>query len=314
MIGDWRDPKCYPGLVSGNPFTDILGSAGMIFVYCLIQLEHTAPDLAEFLSKSNDDVLDNWVESYLTGKEKFSAPSKSDDAFLLFRGDPRIVENSRKLMLKMKKEEQVSPYMQVTLEHGGAMLGDIHLYDSTKDMEKARFIGNGNSMPSKIWVPEYACKLSPDIKGMYEPNRLKMRNRAYPGVAVDSRVEKYGSMPAYQTIVDVQEFAFNKFLADDVGMRYYTYFNKMRDDHVKWMNNDLNERMKIMIDRGLITAGSTKDQTLVEKEYLNEPDLLSWKFKDSDIREELIQMNFGSLAEDLTSNYLDTIRPTRNNI
>lgn len=309
LIGDWRAPNNFSGLVSGNPFTDILGSCGMIFCYALIQLTHTQPDVLDALTQSDDKFLDEWRDRYMQGKEDIGAPSKSDDAFLLFRGDRSIVESSKTLMSMMKEEKQVSPYMLITLEHGGAMLGDIYLYDDTKRMSSARFIGNATSLPGKMWEPEYACKLTESIKGMYEPNRLNMRARAYPGMAVPSRIEKYGSMPSYEKLTDLLEYSFNKFLAPTIGLKFHPYFDKMAEDHKKWMQNDLMERIKIMRERGLMVDGGNTNYTLAEMEYVNEPDLVSWKFKTSEIREELLALNFGELDENLTLNFLDSVAP-----
>jgi hypothetical protein len=86
LIGDWRKPDLNVGLSSGNPFTDILGTGLMSVVYAIMQIEHTDPSMARYLSEGSQDRSDQFFAQYLKGQLDYGCMSKSDDAALVEKG------------------------------------------------------------------------------------------------------------------------------------------------------------------------------------------------------------------------------------
>lgn len=318
MVGDWRDPQNSTGLVSGNPFTDIAGSVGMIFCYLLTQLKHTLPQVKARLETRSFDELLSWVDGYLKGNQIISAPSKSDDAYLLWKQDLTSVQLANKLMIKMKEieaktsKEMICDYMIISYEDGGAFLGSVAIYPASKDMSKLIFTGNANSLPVRLYQPEYACKMSPELSpSLYEADRLKMMNRAYPMLAHYSRQEKYGSMPAYVEMMDIIKFCWRKHLQNFMGMSYDSYMEKYAREHTDLMKRDLVRRLQLGVARGIVDPRVMAGQlTSIEMEYVNEPSIVTWKYRDTDVDETLQDMHFGSIAPEISINYLNRLNPS----
>lgn len=263
LIGDWRNPQMDVGLTSGNAMTDILGSIGMTAIYAIMQLDHTAPHIVAGL-RTYADVL-RFMDSYLKGKEEICQLSKSDDALLGWR-QGRALAASKELVAKLQRGEQVSPYMVVGYEHGGAFLGDIMYYDSTRSPRNARFIGNIVSMVNNQFSPEYSVQSN--VK-----DRAK-RARPFPGLAWASMKLTYGDCPIYGETLSLIE----KEWRHCFGESYEAY-------REEWLRQDtlaLSQYVKrVAQDRGL------QGLNYIDLEVLVDPDKMHYKFSEDDVSDDV---------------------------
>lgn len=287
LLGDLDHPDMAVGLPSGNAFTDLLGTAGMSVIYAMIQIEHTAPHHIKALR--TQEATDQWFHAYLQGQLDIAQMSKSDDAFLVWTKSASLQTRalSHQLLEKMKRGERVNDYMKVSYEHGGALLGDILLYDHTKSLDKAYFVGNVLSWLRNTFAHEYEA---------YSPRR------PYPGIAEESTTQVYGACPAYARIrAIVEEIWFEEF-----GFS----FSAMRDYQCTRDKAQLAADLAAMRENGpALTAAdiTLNDLTVIELEVLSDPSKLQWKFKAEDVRVQLRHLLIPGISAEAVKPYFDSI-------
>lgn len=278
LIGDWRNPNLHVGLPSGNAFTDLEGTILMTWVYFLIQVEHTYPVLKSAFK--NEVSAERTWDAYLAGKLPIVLKDKSDDALLGWT-DPALVPAATALLEKMKDKStdkaQISPYMVVSYEHGGAFLGSILLYPESKNTENLVLIGNGVSLLVNQLSPEYGVS-----SGVKDRSKVK---RGFPGLAWDSLAAVYGSCPAYGGLMDILEFAWYK----HHGESYRGYREELlrRDQQLLLQYVD---QLKLPID--------VSDLSLAEKECLADSDKAQYKYVPDDLSPGVADFLFQGLTLD----------------
>lgn len=283
LIGDWREPNLRMGLSSGNPFTDMLGSGNMCITYLISQIEHTAPHFKNQIRDISSAMT--FLDMYMKGKLEIGQISKSDDAFLLWKKGVSAAA-AHDFQRAMKDKKQLSDYMHIGYEHGGAFLGDILLYDSTKELKRAIFIGNILSMLRNNFSPEYGCD-----SHIRDRSRVK---RPYPGLAWASMREVYGDCPVYREVLDVVEHTWRKVY----GYSYKLYREKLLRDHTL-------ELEKAVRNVGLSMGRS--ELTPIEIDVLNDPSRAQWRYKDDDIRPEVMEHLMHGLPLEEVSPYFESI-------
>lgn len=295
LMGDWLDPNSRGGLPSGNAFTDIEGTLGMTFVYMLIQLEHTADHLLFHLD--DDAMTDLLVDEYLKGNLYIKLKDKSDDALLGWSEHPGIkqrVSTLRDLMRGVDKGElspaSVSPYMKVTYEHGGAFLGSVLLFDRFFDHKKLTLIGNISSFVRNRFSPEYGIQ-----SGVKDRSRAK---RPYWGLGWLSKMEAYGSCPAYSEILELIEFHWGRVYGE-------SYIRRMDD------LADVQIREAARAARAVQAAigGGFSDLSAIDLEVLADPSKAHYKFTDEDISPAVFASLFKGLPLEASERFFNKIYP-----
>lgn len=275
LNGDWRNPSNTGGLPSGNAFTDIEGTIWMAFVYFLIMADHTYPQLLK--SVRSDEDAEMVVSDFLQGKLPIKMKNKSDDAILGW-SDPALVPSALELQSKMERGEQVSPYMIVSYEHGGAFLGNVLLYDSARNPATLKLIGNANSMIVNEFSPEY---------GVYNGhgNRAAAK-RPYGGLAWLTMHENYGTCPVYHAMRELVE----RVWSDTFGFSY-SLFRK------EWAEKDQMDLARNVREQSNITS---LDLTAIDVEVLMDPSRAEWKYSDHDVSASVRDLLFrGITAEEI---------------
>nr|QYF49844.1 MAG: putative RNA-dependent RNA polymerase [Guangxi cysto-like virus 13] len=269
LLGDWRKMDHKSGLHSGNAFTDIEGTYGMCFVYFLIQVEHTMPELIPLLQTKTS--AKQVLRKYLRGELGIRLKDKSDDA-LLGWADRNLVPAARALQDKMARGEQVSPYMLVTFEDGFAFLGNLLLYPEHGDDTGHGITLTGNivSMVINEFSPEYGVQST-----IRDRSRVK---RPFPGLAWGSMFEAYGTAPIYQEVRDLIEHLWFK--------HYGESYNVLRQ---KEYESDL-QALRIFSRR--FDSVGIPDLSEIDKAVLASPDKLQYMYTEEDVNPEVVKMLF----------------------
>lgn len=278
LIGDWRNPDLHVGLPSGNALTDLEGSWLMTWVYALIQIEHTAPQFISQFSTVEKGMM--FWDSYLSGKLPILIKDKSDDALLGWQ-DEAYVPQAIKLMEKLDDAEKkglqgtISPYMNITLERGGAFLGSIILYPESKNFANVVMCGNGLSLLINQLSPEYGVQSA--IK-----DRSRVR-RPFPGLAWETLPLNYGTSPLFGELMELLE----KHWYDKKGESYRGFRERL-------LHED-----KILLQKH-IEANNIKlalgDLTLIDQEVIADPDKLQYKYTPDDVTPGVLQLLFKGLT------------------
>lgn len=317
MVGDWRDPQTSMGLLSGNPYTDLLGGLGMTFVYMDGLLTHVAPDRKKWLM-SNPAGRSDWIEAFLEGKAEIAAPAKSDDGYLLSKG---VAETARLQQMRAEMAEAekkgndfpFSSYMIVSYEKGDKFLGDVTLYSNSKDLQDTRFVADINSLPRNMILSEYGVYLSKEYEniGLYKPDRLKVNNRKYPGLAYDGRIDVYGSHELYEPVWEMMASTFNQHMSH-VAPDFNGYMKKMAVEHTRWLEQDLPRALRNkrhLLERRL---GSSKldlsGLTPTEMMFINDPSVLQYgKIRVEDVRPVVLNLQFTQIDKEVAGEYFNHV-------
>lgn len=287
LIGDWRDPQMNVGMPSGHSGTDLFGTLGMSGQYFITQVTETAPELiAQF--KDVQSVKRVLVE-YLQGKLAFAQMSKTDDAFLLWKKSPSMAK-AITLRERLKAEEAVNPYIKLSYEHGGAFLGDILLYDVTRELKRSIFIGNILSDAINTLSPEYGVQSQ-------TKDRSKTK-RPYPGIAWGSHREVYGSAPGYEALGDIMERNWR----DVYHESYVAFREELYRKDVALLARDMASVDKYNGLDHLSTA---------DKEVLVSPDKLHYKYDPASIDPEVRALTLYQLPVELIAPYVASITGAR---
>lgn len=297
LIGDWEKPDSNLGLSSGNPGTDIFGSWNMSIVYLITQIQHCAPHYArdcDSVKKAMD-----FLHSYLKGEFDIALMDKSDDAELLFRGSPSRAALA--LQHRMKDgDTSISPYMVISYEHGGAFLGDILLYDSTRSLHGVELIGNINSFLVNMMCPEYSAAedRSDTHSGYMARSRSK---RPYPGLSWESAPAVYGNCQLYGDIVDIlNEAYFNNF-----RVSFEAEQERLLAEDRELLYADMKRRAKEMKSSSSIDV---RDLTTNEVEVLTDVDKISWKYtQPNDVRPEVRELLTHAVPLEFVEPYFNSI-------
>lgn len=272
LIGDWRKPDLHSGLPSGNAFTDLEGTWLMTWVYFLVMVEHTLPAIIPQLSDVAS-AMQVW-DSFLKGKLPICMKDKSDDALLGWT-DPAYIPKAKILMQKLKDGIQVSKYMKISYEDGGAFLGNVLLYPASGAFEGMVLIGNGVSLPVNQFSPEYGVQ-----SGVKDRSRVK---RPFPGLAWETLPTVYGSCPAYGGIMELIEKHW-----------YDVYHESYRGMREALLVADT-ERLADYVSQNAIKL-SLFDLTAIDREVLADPDKLQYKFLPTDVSPGVLEMLFQGLT------------------
>lgn len=293
LIGDWRNPDGNLGLCSGNPFTDLLGSWNMTVVYAMIQIEHTAKHYIKALSTEEGAMA--WLDSYMKGELEIAVMDKSDDALLLW-GKNSNLHLAQTLMQAMKDEKPVNSYMSVSYEHGGAFLGDVLLYGASKSLHDVILIGNGNSLIVNTFAPEYGAALdrSNSTAGYEDRQRSK---RPYPGIAWESVIQVYGSIPCFQEIMDITEFSWRK----THGGSYRALRQQLLLEDQGLLRADM-ARLKL-------PGVDTSSLTAIQIEVLAATDRLEWRYSPEDVGSSIAGLISSTVALEKVEPYFYSIVP-----
>lgn len=291
LLGDWRHPKNNGGLPSGNAFTDLLGSKVMTWVYMLMMIEHTYPEaIREY--EGSAEMADVFTSSFLRGEQPIKLKDKSDDAICSW-SDTYLVPRAQALQALMKEVDTkakpasaISPYMIVSYEHGGAFLGSIMLFGNSKETKDVVLIGNINSM--------MVNKLSPEYGIQSEKRDRSKAKRPYPGLAWRTLSQNYGSAPLYREALDLARFLWEK--------HYHEDFFEM---HERWFEDDMRQ-LRIDLAR---TASALPDFSLIELEVLGRPDLLEFRYDESDVRPDVMALLFNGVPLSFTEPFFNAIVP-----
>lgn len=292
LIGDWRDPQNSGGLPSGNAFTDLMGSLVMTWAYHIMMVEHTYPECVRQLSSTSKEEVDACLEAFLRGEQPITLKDKSDDAVCGWT-DNHLVPRAKKLQSLMIEVDEgkrpasdISPYMIISYEKGGAFLGSIMLFPTSMDPKDMVMIGNNNSMLINQLSPEYGVQSD-------KRDRSKAK-RPYPGLAWMSLSQNYGTCPLFQETMDLLEFTWAK--------HKHESYSAMRD---QWYEDDLRQ-LRIDLDR---RASILPDYSPIEIEVLNDPSRLGWRYDESDVRPDVLNLLFNGLSLDVTEPFFNKIVP-----
>lgn len=294
LIGDWREPQNNGGLPSGNAFTDLMGSLVMTWAYHIMMVEHTYPECIKQLSSESNDEVDACLESFLRGEQPITLKDKSDDAVCGWT-DSYLVPRAKKLQAMMIEVDEgkrpasdISPYMIISYEKGGAFLGSIMLFPSSMDPKDMVMIGNNNSMLINQLSPEYGVQSD-------KRDRSKAR-RPYPGLAWKTLSQNYGTCPLYQETTDLLEFIWAR--------HKHESYSAMRE---QWYEDDMRQ-LRADLDR---RASVLPDFSPIEIEVLNDPSRLDWKYDDSSVSSDVLNLLFNGLPLETTEPFFNAIVPMK---
>lgn len=280
LIGDWEHPDSNLGLSSGHPATDLLGSWNMTIQYAITQIEHTAPHYAK--ECETVDGAMRFLHSFMKGEKDIALLDKSDDALLLWKAGP-LVQKATELHHKMVKDEQVNPYMLISYENGFAFLGDLLLYDVTRQLSSVEMIGNINSFIINMMCPEYSAALdrSDTDRGYQERQRSK---RPYPGLSWETTPTVYGSCPWYSDVVAcLDEAWYNVFRKSFVAER-----DQLLIDDQKLLFSDLKRRKVELSNSFLARSIDIGSLSISEVEVLSDKEKIQWKYtQPGSVRDEI---------------------------
>jgi hypothetical protein len=282
LIGDPTDPKIHGGLTSGNSFTDLFGTIGMILFYFIIQVEHTYPQIIPALKEPRR--AKELMQLYLKGKLPIVIKDKSDDALLGWT-DNILVHKAEKLMQKMQNGDQISPYMKVTYEHGGAFLGSILYYPKDKTPAGLNLIGNIQSLVTNLFSPEYGVQSAVS-------DRSKVK-RPFPGLAWESTQQVYGSCPLYGDVIELIE----KTWYDVYGESFISRRQRFLEKDKALLARYVKEFKQVGLP----------DLTAIDLEVLNDPTKLEYKFAESDVSMEVLDFLYQGLTVEEIEPYFRSV-------
>lgn len=278
LIGDWANPKLESGLPSGNPFTDLFGMIGMAPNYLITQIEHTAPEYISMLERAGPDEVDAFTGDYWRGELDFGCVSKGDDAQMVFRGPDRV-KKAEELHAKMKSIKEgegsatdINPYIKISYEHGFAYLGKLFWYDSTRELRNVRLIGDILSCARNLYSPEYTAPDPQDDRSRFK--------RPYPGIGWGTLKENYSGSPILGEFLDINEKVFR----DVYGFSYNTMREQLLYEDERLLSLNMRKQGHDALAGGLGWA------TSIEREVIESPDKLSYKYTDLDVRSEVVEM------------------------
>lgn len=287
LLGDWRNPDINVGMPSGHSGTDLFGTLGMTFCYFLAMVENVAPHYLRQLATSHDARL-RLAAAFMRGELEIGSMSKTDDAMLLGKGEAAIKMVA--LQARMKDGDTISKYMKISYEHGGAFLGDILLYDVSKQLKHSIFIGNLLSCANNAFSPEYGCQ-----DDMKDRDRVK---RPYPGIAWGSQKEVYGDCPGYGALMEITEAAWR----DHTGESYTAFREQLYERDVA----RLAKRMA-----SVARYNGLDHLTMEDKEVLVSSDKLEYKYEYDDINPEVVALSVFQVPIETTSTYLSSVTGVR---
>lgn len=271
LLGDWRHPSSSGGLPSGNPFTDLEGTIVMTWVYFMIQVEHTYPELIPMLQTRTGALTA--LTRYLKGELPIRLKDKSDDAVLGWSGRA-FVSKAKRLHAAMTAGDPVSDYMLVTDERGGAFLGSIFLYPSAGDAGGVVLIGNIISYLVNMFSPEYGVQ-----SGVRDRSKVK---RPFGGLAWSTMAQNYGSSPIYSEVKDMVEFVWGKCFASS-----YSFFRE------EWLRAD-QLALREQLER--VSNSALPDLSLTDIEVLSDPSRLDWKYDREDVNPAILDALFNGVG------------------
>jgi hypothetical protein len=288
-IGDPRIPDLHPGMESGNQLTDILGYTNFAD-YAEVQLVHTAPHYLKMLS--DESTAMQFVISYLNMELECGQMNKSDDALLLWTAMANMVK-VHKLVKQLQEDKQVSENSLISYELGAGFLGDVFTYDKTYRVESGRFLPNIQSLFHNRFNPEYSCQSK--IK-----DRLKVRHRAYGGLALKGVTDTYSRHPLYYDSLDVMEFYWQKHMSrEGLGPSLKMFLQK-------WEKEDMS-RLASDMDRLKIPVPDISSLTSIEIEVLDRFDKLAWKYPKESVRPEIAALATSVFDRKTSNAYLKSI-------
>lgn len=292
LLGDWRQPTLNPGLPSGNPLTDICGAGGMAPTYFIIQVEHTAQEHLDFLKTASQSEVDGFFLRYLRGELHYSCKSKGDDALMLWRSGPGL-EKAKQLKQKMLKKEPVSEYMEISYEHGEAFLGSLLLYDNTMELSSVTLTGNILSAGRNLWSPEYGVESQKKDRSTCK--------RPYPGLAWGSMSEVYGTIPIYGEYLELME---------------HVYYSVYRESHSAFRSK-LFQRDEKRLAQALSSSTVHRelgfsDLSFAEKEVLNDPAKIHYRYTQDDVRPEVLAIITHGLDTQQVEDYVTLVAGSSN--
>lgn len=283
LIGDWRAPSMRGGVNSGNAGTDIDGMIFMTPVYIIMQIEHTAREL---ISKCQTEIGATMVlQGYMQGTLDITGKHKGDDALLGWKGAIKKAA-AQQLQEKMRNGESVSPYMNISYEHGAAMLGRVVLYPADKDQSKVSMIGNITSLFLNLCIKENGVQRR-------LTDRTKSRN-PFPYLGWETLIQAYGSCPTYGQALDILESAW----FDVFGSSFMQYRNALLKYDKQRLASQLAMRESYLANFSPI-----------DWEVFSNPDKLKYKFVDTDVSPEIIDMFFTGVPLAEATAYFKTIVP-----
>lgn len=282
LLGDWRKPSSSGGLPSGNPFTDLEGTLVMTWVYFMIQVEHTYPELIPMLGNRNGALTA--VTRYLKGELPIKLKDKSDDAVLGWTGRA-FVAKAKALHAKMTAGTPVSDYMLVSDERGGAFLGSIFLYPGTGDAQGVVLIGNIISYLVNMFSPEYGVQ-----SGIRDRTKVK---RPFGGLAWSTMAQNYGSSPIYSEVKDLVEFTWGKVFGES-----YSLFRE------QWLIQD---QLALREQLSRVANSSMPELSLADIEVLSDPSRLEWKYDRDDINPEILDALFNGVGLDKVQPFFESV-------
>ncbi len=292
LLGDPFNPSLKPGLSSGNAFTDLLGTGNMAPTYMIAQIEWTAPWLeSRFATQESSD---KFVHEYLSHREEISQKSKSDDAALLWRRNSDSLQHAIKWqeLLTQDESHQPSVYNKVSYEKGGAFLGPLLLFDSSRRLESARMIGNIISMLTKMQLPEYSVNSkAKDRRG---------QKRGYPGLAWASLDAVYGSAPMYREALELLETVWFRHFK----FSFSRYRERLFEDDKRQLALDLQQAGQHDNSKLIVDSLSPK-----ELELLASPDKIHYKILPSEVRPEIVLMIMNGIPKAVVDPFVRTIVP-----
>jgi len=282
LLGDWRKPSNSGGLPSGNAFTDLEGTIGMSWIYFLIQAEHTYPALMK--NGDSPEKAFEVIGQYLQGALPIRLKDKSDDAILGW-SDTMFIPAAKALQAKMAKGEQVSPYMHVTYEHGGAFLGSILYYPKTLDMSQVTLMGNILSLVNNQFSPEYGI-----YSGLGDRRKSK---RPFGGLAWNTIRENYGTSPIYDEVMDIIEYEW--------AQVYHSSYSAMRRE---WAAADEAAMAKMVHED---TKTQMRGLTAIDVEVLMDPSRAEWKYDEADINQDILASLFNGIGLEHTEPFFNSV-------
>lgn len=284
LIGDWRDPRMNVGLPSGIGITDVMGSLLMVPCYTILQLDQTAPHL--WASIRDLPSACSWMDSYLRGNEEICQMSKSDDALLGWKRGPSA-HAAHELQRKLKDgAKDLSPYMIISYEHGGAFLGDILVYDHTKELSSARFMGNVISYVVNMFCPEYSVDSA-------KPSRDK-RARPFPGLAVEAAPQVFGGSPHFDDINDTIE-----------EVHYDLTGESFRAFRADILAEDKAALVEWLRDRSSFERLGALSQA--DYEVIAEPSKMWWKFDIAVLNPAVVELVSSGLSPEQTESFFNAV-------
>lgn len=281
LFGSWIKPQVNVGLPSGNPGTDIWGTLGMSFCYCLTQIVETAMMYKSVIERGQGL---RFVRDYLKGALDFGCMSKSDDAVMVWK-TAELIRRAKLLHAKMrdKPDVLVCPYMKFSYELGGKFLGDLAIYPSSGDPAGVIMTGDIRSDIYNTFVPEYGVDSA-------EPDRTKAR-RSYPGLAWGSRDAVYGSHPSYGVVTEHVERTFR----NATGESYQAYRANWEKRDKALLSEYLRRKQREL---------HIEDLSLEDVLVLSDSTKLQYKFDAIDIHPDVVAVSEFQISMDVTRPYL----------